>query len=401
MSDTQTLEITKWIPAPANQVYKSFTSSVALESWFSDFAEAYAVENGRFFAWWDAGHAASGKFVKLEENKHLAFTWQGQGESAETKVDIYFDEKDGGTMLKIIHSGLGTEGHWVHSAKAMRGGWENALENLQTVYKTGLDKRIYDRPMLGIYLNQLVDEKIAQKLGIPVSTGVEISGVVEGLGAEAAGMQDKDVIFSLNGHELKVFSDVAAALAGKIAGDTVEVVFYRGTEKHTLEMKLSGRPISQIPETAKALAEVAQKSYQEVNTELDQIFSGVTDREAAAKPAPEEWSAKETLIHLLYSERWIHLATSCLVSDQRTGGFVNQPDLIAAMAKVYKLNELIEDLKRSEAITVALYAALPDEFVKDKRNFTHFAQSFAGNGSAEHMKSHFTQIKAAIEASHP
>jgi uncharacterized protein YndB with AHSA1/START domain len=50
MSETQTLEIKIAIDAPAEVVYQAFTSSVALESWFSDIAEADPSENGRLYA---------------------------------------------------------------------------------------------------------------------------------------------------------------------------------------------------------------------------------------------------------------------------------------------------------------------------------------------------------------
>jgi len=398
MSDTQTLEISKIIPAPPGQVYKSFLSSVALESWFSDYAEATASENGRFYAWWDAGHYASGKFIKLEENNHISLTWQGQGESTETKVDIYFEESGDSTQVKIIHSGLGTEGHWVHSVEAIRSGWEYSLTILLSVFETGLDKRIYDRPMLGIYPSQLIDEKIAQKLGLPITTGIEISGVLEGLGAEAAGMQEKDVIYSMNGRELKAFLDFGASIGGKKVGDVVEVIFYRGAEKHTVEMKLSGRPIPEIPESAQAFAKQAKEGYQAVNDELDEILIGLTEEEVSIRPEPEEWSVKETLAHLLYTERWVHLSISCAVSDQRSGGFANELSLISAMANSYTLEGLVTELKNCEKITIASFEVLPEEFTSDKRRFTNLTQSFAGNFIADHVRSHFPQIKDAIEA---
>jgi uncharacterized protein YndB with AHSA1/START domain len=65
MSETQTLEIKIAIDAPAEVVYQAFTSSIALESWFSDIAEVDPSENGRFYAFWIAGHHGSGIFKTL------------------------------------------------------------------------------------------------------------------------------------------------------------------------------------------------------------------------------------------------------------------------------------------------------------------------------------------------
>jgi len=395
MPETKTLEIEQLIEAPLEQVYQSFTSSVALESWFSDFAELVPSKNGRFYVFWNAGHYAVGLVKELEENQRISFSWRGQGETKDTQVEVAFNEEDDHTRLTILHSGLGTTGHWIETNTSIRSGWEYALNNLKSVLETGLDKRAYDRPLLGIYPNQIVDKAIMEKYNLPVSTGIQIGGVVEGLGAEAAGLQENDVIFSLNRYELKGFGDFAKAIADKNAGDAVEVVFYRGDHKHTVEMELSRRPSPQVPDSAEELSEVVARSYDEFNAVLDKTFEGVSDGEASFCPGPKDWSAKETLVHLLYTERWLHLAISCVVADQRTGGFANQLELIKAMADSYSLVDLIAELKKCEEITVNSLAALPANFVADKRRYISFASSF-GQGFSKHSYGHLPQIQDAI-----
>jgi hypothetical protein len=204
------------------------------------------------------------------------------------------------------------------------------------------------------------------------------------------------VIVSLNEHELKSYPDFAAAIKDCKAGDTVDVVFYREGKKHTIEMELSRRQVPKTPANAVELGEGIAKIYAEVAAEREALFEGVSEEEAAAQPAEGEWSAKETLVHLLYTERWLHLAISCFVSGQRAGGFANQLELIAAMADTYTLGELLLELKRSEQVTVASIKALPDDFVADKRKFLGFAYG-SGQGFALHSRLHFEQIKAAIE----
>jgi predicted transcriptional regulator len=251
--------------------------------------------------------------------------------------------------------------------------------------------------MLGIYPSQLVDEEMVSKLNLPVNTGVQIGGVVEGLGAEAAGLQNDDVIFSLNNYLLKDYTDFAHAVADVNAGDVVEVVFYRKDHKHVVNMELSRRPSPEVPESADALSQQVARSYQEFDTQLDEVFSGVTDTQASYRPGSKEWSAKETLVHLLYTERWLHLAISCAVADQRMGGFVNQLELIKAIADSYTLPDLITELKKCEQLTVNPMASLPDEFVADKRRYINFVSSF-GQGFAKHSQSHLLQIQSALSA---
>lgn len=386
------------INAPASQVYEAFTSSIALQYWFADFAEIDPREEGRFYAWWNEGFYAGGLVSKLKENEKLSFTWHGLGEPHPTKVIISLSESENNTTISIKHKKIGVGKDWEKHTEQIKDGWNTALANLKSVLETGYDKRIYDQPMLGVITQAFVDEKMIEELNLPVETGHKIADVIPDMGAKAAGLQGNDVIHSINGHALKSFPDFRQALSGIIAGDKVEVVFYRGSEKHTVQMELSGRPKPVIPKTAAELSKNAAKVYQEVNEELEAIFDGVSDEEAAKRPAPEEWSAKEVLAHLIYSERWLHLAITCHTGNQRSGGFSNDQGMHAAIANAYSLKELITELKLCVNITIAALEALPESFIADKRRVTVLANYVDQQGFALHTRSHFDQIKTALEA---
>ena len=45
---------------------------------------------------------------------------------------------------------------------------------------------------------------IATKLGVPVEYGTRLSDVVDGMGAQKAGLQKNDVIIAIDGHELTI-----------------------------------------------------------------------------------------------------------------------------------------------------------------------------------------------------
>jgi hypothetical protein len=177
----------------------------------------------------------------------------------------------------------------------------------------------------------------------------------------------------------------------------VDVIFYRGVEKHNIQMTLSRRQIPEAPQSADDLGDSVEKIYGELAAERDSLFEGVSDAEASIRPDLDSWSAKETLVHLLYTERWLHLAISLAESEQRTGGFANQIDFISAVASSYTLEGLLAELKQSEAITVAVLKALPDDFVADKRKFLSLAFT-VGQGYAQHSRDHFDQISVAIKA---
>jgi hypothetical protein len=141
---------------------------------------------------------------------------------------------------------------------------------------------------------------------------------------------------------------------------------------------------------------VAQ-AYDQSDAALDKVCQGVSEPQAAFSPAKGEWSPKETLAHLVYTERWLHLALSCLATDQRSGGFANQPDLIKAMADCYSLDELIAELKQCEKVTVKSIAAMPPEVTDNKRIFVRLVDAY-GQGFSQHTLNHLPQIEAAITA---
>ena len=412
MGDLKSIEFVETIAAPKGQVFAAFSSSVALQSWFSDFAEVDFTEKGRLYCWWNVGYYASGLFTTIRTDEQIGFTWSGPDEPHGTFVDIFLISREDipkayapevdmtemrSTEVRIRHSGIGAGDEWTERIAAYKNGWETALENLKSVLETGLDKRIFDRPILGIIPGDLIDDNKATELGIPVSHGVVLSGIVEGMGAEAAGLRKGDVLVSLNERALKGDQDFTPALTHTKAGDVVEVIFYRGVEKHNIQMTLSRRQIPEAPQSADDLGNSVAKIYGELAAERDSLFEGVSDAEASVRPDIDSWSAKETLVHLLYTERWLHLAVSLAESEQRMGGFANQIEFIGAVASSYTLEGLLAELKQSEAITVAVLKALPDDFVADKRKFVSLA-STVGQGYAQHSRDHFDQISNALKA---
>jgi uncharacterized protein YndB with AHSA1/START domain len=388
------------IQAPTALVYRAFTNASALKEWMCDGATLSPRPGGRFYAWWNAGYYACGEFTTLELDRSLSFTWQGRGQVPATQVQLSLQETEGGTGLTLTHTVEGSGPDVERTLDDFRREWPRSLENLASILETGEDLRYTRRPMLGIVLNDF-DAKIAAKLGVPVTEGVRLDGVVDGMGAQAAGLQKDDVLISMAGKPVRDFSSLTVALNGKQAGEQVEVVFYRGAELKKVQMQLSGRPLPEIPNTPSDMANRAREIFQKDLAELEPALQGLTEEEASYKPSPEEWSVKEVLAHLIHSEREFQSTISDMysgqerVADDFTG---NLNARVAATVVAYpRLLDLLEELKRSLAETNALIAAAPQDFVARKGSYTRLGY-YSLDSSNSHILDHMGQIKAVVES---
>jgi uncharacterized protein YndB with AHSA1/START domain len=399
--DSQMLQFKRTVNAPATEAYRAFTRAVALREWLCDVAMADARAGGRLYLWWNSGYYACGEFTAVEPDKAVAFTWHGRGEPATTQVQVSLAAAEDGTEVTLTHNGIGEGAEWATARQEIERGWQVGLENLQAVLETGQDLRFVRRPMLGVFISEF-NAEIAAKLGVPVTEGMRLGGVVEGMGAHAAGLQKDDVIVSTGGKDTAIWPALVAALQGQRAGDTVPVVFYRGGEKKEVTMTLSPRHLPEVPATAEALAEAVRRMHADLTAEVDKCLEGVSEAEAAYRPAAKEWNALETVAHLIAAERenqtWI---TDLLNDDERWSDRfenpTNVPARIGATVAAYPtLSAIVDAWKRSMAETAAMLDVLPPEFVAHKGSFWRLGRDLLQ--APEHVQEHSAQIRAAIQA---
>jgi S1-C subfamily serine protease len=102
---------------------------------------------------------------------------------------------------------------------------------------------------LGVQM-QDVDADVAEQLDLPVDHGALVVEATEDGPADDAGVQGGDsdtgaggdVITAVDGERVNASDDLAAAIAAKQPGDTVELEIYRDGEKETVEVELGERP---------------------------------------------------------------------------------------------------------------------------------------------------------------
>jgi uncharacterized protein YndB with AHSA1/START domain len=385
-----TLDFALVVKAASKLVYEMFTDYDLLAEWFSDFAQNDVHVDGYLFLAWNDGYRASGSYTALEKGAHIAFNLRGGDESADGQVEITLQEKDGSTTVTLKHT---------HAGEAWQRLWERGLENLQSHLETGYDLRETRRPLMGVLLAGELSEEQAKKLGVPVTKGVPLGGTIAKLSAEAAGLKGDDVIVSLGGEQVDDFPALSKVIRknGYRAGDSVDVEYYRGAEKHKVNLTFALREVQPIP-TPEEYATKLEKEYSNLDTELRGILNDVPEEVAAQRPGKEEWSARETIAHLILGQRYANFYFS--------NRFVNEPfpvwsannlQIVTALAQTFDTTaDLLNELNRMRRETVLLARSVPQEFLEKRGTWARLQQFSDFVENHDHI--HYEQIKNAIEA---
>ncbi len=394
-----TVKLEKFIKASPTEIYRYFTNSTGLRDWMCDVATADPRPGGHLYLGWPGEYYTSGEYIALEPDKSVSFTWFGRGEPRSTRVDVTLKKKRGGTLVKLIHRGAGSGEKWTAITQVYQKEWESSFENLASVLEEGADLRITRRPMLGIYLGDY-DAAYAARLGVPVDYGTRLDGVVDGMGAQKAGLQQNDVVVAVDSHELTAGTSLGTLLSGRHAGDVVEVTFYRGPEKKTVKMTLSGRPIPSIPASAAELSQQVRQAYQKFEADLEKILQDASEAECSRKPAPGEWSAKEILAHLIQSEvGWQNVVGEIMGGNEGYydgfGGNI-QARIDGTVAIFPTKDALFTELKNHDAETVSLIASIPAEFLAHKGRFWKIV--YQNSQNPYHQQTHIEQLRASIQS---
>jgi hypothetical protein len=184
------------------------------------------------------------------------------------------------------------------------------------------------------------------------------------------------------------------------AGDTIEVVYFRGAEVQNVLMTLSGRPIPEIPPTPQGLADAVAVIYKDIETKLSDFLAGVSEEEASFKLSSSDWSIKGILGHLIHTERSYFQDIGESVSGYERfaddyGGNIDEMTE-ATIASYPTVKDLFEEYKCNMAETLYFLAHLPEEFVARKGSYWRLAYNFLQD--PYHFDGHMGQMQAALDA---
>ncbi len=398
--ETQSYEFHQDIQADPEQIFFALSNASALKEWMCDVATLSPKAGGRIYLAWNSGFYAAGEFTVFEPDHRLVFTWFGRSEPAPTLVEITLTPEKDHTSVKVIHSGLGSGEVWEKMIDEVKEGWPSSLENLASVLESGPDLRFILRPMLGINGGDF-NKEIAAHLEVPVFEGLRLDGVLETMGAFAAGLRKDDVIITMDSQPIRDYESLAKVLSSHRAGDKLEVEFYRGPEKNVTLLELSRRPIPEIPSDIPGLVGEIKLRYAGLLSRLDEILNGVSEAEADFKPGAEVWNVKEILTHLIHGERDGQTSLTEIVGSQVRWADDFAGNLpMRTRATLHALPTLIDlraELERLFDETIALYENLPPD-LPEKRKGAWWGIAYYAVEPPYHEFGHFEQIEEALRA---
>jgi membrane-associated protease RseP (regulator of RpoE activity) len=229
-----------------------------------------------------------------------------------------------------------------------------------------------------------------------VDKGVYLADLIEGRGAQLAGLQIGDLITKLGSSPVYGIETLLQILAHQKMGSQVEVEFYHGSELHTVSLELMPLPIPVVPDTHLEMVAKLEEIYTREYQELRKVLAEINEAAASWKPAPREWSVKEILAHLINTERDNQVGLHFNLMDMDFDWVDNIDERgLATLAAYPTVQELADEAWRSMVETLNFVKVLPESFRARKGSYWRMAQDLLTADA--HIAGHTGQILSNLE----
>ena len=167
----------------------------------------------------------------------------------------------GGALVDLNGAVIG-----INTAIASRTGYYQGygfaipINIVKTVARDLINYGKVKRGYIGVQIRE-VDNATAKALGLEKTQGVIVEGLVEGGAAKDAGIEEGDVILSIDGRDVYKPNDLQSYVASKNAGDKVKLKIFRNGK--TFEREITLRPRKEDEADAKPVIKKEERKVDE------------------------------------------------------------------------------------------------------------------------------------------
>lgn len=181
------VDITLDLPAPVEEVWRCIAESEGIAKWFAPDATVEPGVGGWITQRWPSGFETREPIITWEPNKRLRTLWSEDPDNATEEnslvLEYLLEPHEGGTRLRLVHSGFGEGEQWDSWYDGISRGWAFELRSLRHYLAHHLGE-----PRHFIWINRRVNldrEEIWERISGP--EGLGFAGVNEEGQAFSAG----------------------------------------------------------------------------------------------------------------------------------------------------------------------------------------------------------------------
>jgi uncharacterized protein YndB with AHSA1/START domain len=131
-----------FIRAPREAVFRAISDPEWLARWLCDRAEMSPATGSAYLLEWKNGPTHRGKVVEFLPEQRVSLSWSWPGVSLHgTVLTLSVEAADGGTLLRVEHTGFPRLEQWTDVYAGAEWGWTYFAMNLKSVLETGHDLR--------------------------------------------------------------------------------------------------------------------------------------------------------------------------------------------------------------------------------------------------------------------
>ena len=123
------------MPAPVERVWKAITEASEVQGWLAPEVRIDGRVGGEYWVSWGGQMNAASTIEVFDAPHHLRVTKDrenagGDAEPVHIAIDYYVEAKEGGAVLRLVHSGFLTSAEWDDEYDGTKSGWPMMLRVL-------------------------------------------------------------------------------------------------------------------------------------------------------------------------------------------------------------------------------------------------------------------------------